>query len=652
MFGLKQKLAFGFGGLLAILLIVSGLGIAVLWQYRTALDKFFYENWRSVEYGQGMVDSLERLNDIARPISGEQRQPTAAELLAAARSAGDLRSLDHPLGQFEINCVAEDNNITLVTEGEGKLAADVTALWKGRSLTGDKLPGDSYSDAYLRLLDPRTIGDARTAAYATLMRLSPLLKSQAQAIIKLNLENMKPIDGRAKHMADRATQMMVLLAVTGIALAAVFTFFVGRSILRPLATVTKSIREIEQGNLDLVVQVNSNDELHQLAEAFNSMAAKLREFRRTDRAKLVRTQRTTQLAVNSLPDAIAIISPDGHIELSNETAHRLFQLDPGMAIAEASDPRLNQIFREVAAAERPLERRGYEDAIAVYDQGGQLKYVLPHAVPIRDTTHHLLGVTLILADVTNLRRLDEMKSGLLSVVSHELKTPLTSIRMAVHLLLEEQVGSLNLKQTELLIAARDDSDRLERIIADLLDMGRLESGRVELDLRSEPAERLVSDAITPLETAFHDRGVALEIDVPADVAPVLVDPARIDHVFSNLLGNSLKYTPPGGHVRVSAANEDSAVRFVVEDTGMGIPSEYLPRIFERFYRVPRENQASGAGLGLAIAKEIVEAHGGHIAAQSREGEGARLSFTLQRADQATATERSEENHETSVHSHN
>jgi NtrC-family two-component system sensor histidine kinase KinB len=650
MFGLKQKLAFGFGGLLAILLIVSGLGIAVLWQYRSALDKFFYENWRSVEYGQTMVDSLERLNDVARPISGEQRQPTAAELLAATQSAGDLRSADHPLGQFETNCVAEDNNVTL--DGEEKIAAELTRLWKGQSLAGVKLPADSYLQTYLRLLDPKTTGDARTSAYASLMRLSPLLKAQAKAVIKLNLDNMKPIDGRAKRMADSATRRIVLLAVTGIALAAVFIFFVGRSILRPLATVTKSIREIEQGNLDLVVQVKSHDELHQLAEAFNSMAAKLREFRRTDRAKLVRTQRTTQLAVNSLPDAIAIISPDGHIELSNETAHRLFQLDPGMAIAEASDPRLNQIVREVTASDRPLERRGYEGAIEVYDQGGQLKYFLPHAVPIRDTSQHLLGVTLVLADVTNLRRLDEMKSGLLSVVSHELKTPLTSIRMAVHLLLEEQVGTLNGKQAELLIAARDDSDRLERIIADLLDMGRLESGRVQLDLRSEPAERLVSDGITPLETAFHDRGVALEVDVQADTAPVLVDPARIDHVFSNLLGNALKFTPPGGRVRVSAANEDGAVRFVVEDTGMGIPSEYLPRIFDRFYRVPRENQIPGAGLGLAIAKEIVEAHGGHIAAQSREGEGTRLSFTLQRADQLLGTEHSEESHETGIHSSN
>ena len=451
-------------------------------------------------------------------------------------------------------------------------------------------------------------------------------------------------------MADNATHLMELLAVVGTGLAVLFTIVVGRAIVQPLQTLTKSFREIEQGNLDLVVQVKSRDELHQLAEAFNSMAAKLREFRRTDRAKLVRTQRTTQLAVNSLPDVIAIINPDGVIELSNQIAEKLFQLMPGKSIAESSDRRLNELYERTAREGKTSEPAGYESAIEVYDSAGQLKYFLPHAIPILDSEKRLLGVTLVLADVTNLRRLDEMKSGLLSVVSHELKTPLTSIRMAAHLILEERVGPLTSKQTELMLAARDDADRLQKIIEDLLDMGRLESGRVELDLRSEPAERLVSDAVTPLEASFHDRGIELTTDVPGDTPPVMADPARIDHVFSNLLTNALKFTAPGGHVSISAETEDQDVRFVVQDTGIGIPTEYLGRIFERFFRVPRENQPGGAGLGLAIAKEIVEAHGGLISVQSKVGEGSRFSFTLRRADRAANSDQTEVKYETSVNS--
>jgi signal transduction histidine kinase len=166
-------------------------------------------------------------------------------------------------------------------------------------------------------------------------------------------------------------------------------------------------------------------------------------------------------------------------------------------------------------------------------------------------------------------------------------------------------------------------------------MGRLESGRVRLDLQSEPSERLVSDAVTPLETAFHDKCLTLEVDVPLETPHVLADPARIGHVFSNLLTNALKYTPPGGRVRISAEPLEKYVRFIVEDSGIGIPEEYLGRIFERFFRVPREKQPGGAGLGLAIAKEIVDAHGGTIAVESKPGEGSKFTFTLERVPEET-----------------
>jgi PAS domain S-box-containing protein len=424
---------------------------------------------------------------------------------------------------------------------------------------------------------------------------------------------------------------MILLAAAGLALAIILTLAVGRTILGPLQTLTKSFREIEQGNLDLVVQVKSRDELRQLAEAFNSMAAKLREFRRTDRAKLVRTQRTTQLAVNSLPDAIVIISPDGTIDLSNDAARALFQLEPGQSIAAARAGSLANLFRQVILDQRPSRSPGYESALEVLDQTGQARYFLPNAVPIIDGDKHLLGVTLVLADVTNLRRLDEMKSGMLSVVSHELKTPLTSVRMGVHLLLEERVGSLTPKQSELLVAVREDADRLQTIIDDLLDMSRLEAGGVQFDLHPESPATLVNDAAGHLESAYHDKGISLQLDTPADLPRVVADPARIEYVFANLLSNALKFTNPGGHVKVQARNdggEDGLVRFTVEDTGVGIPQEFVSRVFDRFFRVPGSRQAGGAGLGLAIAKEIVEAHGGAISVQSREGHGSQFSFTL------------------------
>jgi two-component system, NtrC family, sensor histidine kinase KinB len=646
MFGLRQKLFLGFGGLLAILLAVSSLGVAVLHQHRTWLDSFLYENWRSVEYGQHMLEALQPLNSIAETLSGNNGQPTTTELTAAANASA------HPLKIFDDNCIAEDHNITLPTEDVK--ASDLTRLWSGYAInthsgeyTG-KLTNDCYYDQFQLLLNPKTSLADRRAAHSSIVRLSPLLKDRAQQIIDLNFENMQPLEGRIKEMSDSATRLIIRLAVIGAGLAVVLILLMSRAILKPLEALTHSLEEIAEGNLDQVVHVQSRDELHKLAEAFNSMAAKLREFRRSDRAKLMRVQRTTQLAVDSLPDAVAVVNSNGRVEISNETAQKLFQLYPEQSVLSLRDHRLGELYQQAARDGAASQPKGYESAIEVYDQGGQLRFFLPRAIPILDAEHQLLGVTLVLADVTNLRRLDEMKSGLLSVVSHELKTPLTSIRMASHLLLEERVGPLNAKQTELLMAAREDADRLQKIIEDLLDMGRLESGRVKLDLQSEPSERLVSDAVTPLETAFHDKCLTLEVDVPVETPNVLADPTRIGHVFSNLLTNALKYTVPGGKVRISAEPLEKYVRFVVEDTGIGIPPEYLGRIFERFYRVPRDNQPSGAGLGLAIAKEIVDAHGGTMEVQSKPGEGSRFTFTLQRVLEKPIASQPEVKYETSI----
>ena len=311
MFGLRQKLVLGFGGLLAILLIVSALGVAVLSQYRNELDKFYYENWRSVEYGQHMIEDIEGLNDTVKILNPASSFPSSAELITAQHESAPL------LANFDENITAECHNLTL--NGEKEIAERLSEKWSGHDLSGKKIATDCYRDAYVQLSNNTAIAE-RPLLVASLARLSRDVTIEARNVIRLNLDNMKPIEGQAKALADNATRLMILLAVTGVGLAAVFTVVVGRSILQPLTMLTRSFREIEQGNLDLVVQVKSRDELHQLAEAFNSMAAKLREFRRTDRAKLLRTQRTTQLAVNSLPDAIAIINPEGVIELSNENS--------------------------------------------------------------------------------------------------------------------------------------------------------------------------------------------------------------------------------------------------------------------------------------------------------------------------------------------
>jgi signal transduction histidine kinase len=228
-----------------------------------------------------------------------------------------------------------------------------------------------------------------------------------------------------------------------------------------------------------------------------------------------------------------------------------------------------------------------------------------------------------------------MKRGVISTVSHQLKTPLTSIRMAIHLLLEEKVGTLTEKQVELLLAAREDSDRLHSILNNLLDISRIESGRVPMEFRAVSPHSMVLEALEPFQRAAQDQGVTLNVDLPGDLPEVWADKTRISHVFGNLLSNALKYTPPGGKITLSARADEERVQFSVSDTGQGIPSKYLPRIFEQFFRIPEQGTETGAGLGLAIVKEIVEAHEGTVGVESSEGKGSTFTFTLRRADRTS-----------------
>ncbi|MCL4500493.1 MAG: ATP-binding protein [Deltaproteobacteria bacterium] len=602
---IKTKLVLAFGGLIAILIIVGGVTIHTLNESSKAIDRIMRENYDTIEACYKMKDALERLDHQAEVALWEKLTDITQQNQAA-------------LGEFERNLRFQQGNITI--PGEKELTERLTAQWQAYR--------QGLQD-YYHLSD---LGATRRDYYRqTLLPRAQAVRETDQKILEMNLKNMVAADGQAHLKAVQTRNVMLFLLLIGIALSVGVIAVVGPKILRPIASLRRSVSEIQKGNLDLVVNVPSRDEIGQLAGAFNEMAASLREFRRSDRAQLLRTQQSTLQALNSLTDAVVICDPDGRIELANDTAQRLFGLQPQTAIADAGYSKLNELFLRVFREERPIHPKSYDAAIQIF-VGEKERFFLPQGVPIFDEQHRLVGVTLMLADVTRLRRLDEVKTGLISTVSHELKTPLTSVRLAIHLLLSEKIGPLSAKQYEVIEAAREDSDRLNRVIEDLLDISRIESGRAGIRLKPLNPEDLVLRVTDKVRAAFVDHGINLNIEVPGDVPRVMADPARIPLVFDNLLSNALKYTPIGGQVRVTAKREDGLVSFAVEDTGIGIEPQYLTRVFEKFFRVPGQEHID-SGLGLTIAKEIVEAHGGAIEAVSQVGKGTKFTFTLKAAQE-------------------
>jgi signal transduction histidine kinase len=307
-------------------------------------------------------------------------------------------------------------------------------------------------------------------------------------------------------------------------------------------------------------------------------------------------------------------------EVSGADGHAAVDWTPPVALAGP--------LREALQGQRAVLTQAFDQTVT-FRLGGEERAFLPQVLPIQDPFGNTLGAAVVLNDVTRFRLLDQIKSDLVATVSHELKTPLTGVRLVLHLLLEETVGPLTPKQTELLLDARDNAERLLNMIEHLLALARLEHSRAALRPRPELPQALLgaaAEAVGPRAEAKH---VELAVEAPADLPPVAADPERLGYALNNLLDNALTYTGQGGRITLSAqAGPGETVCLSVADTGTGIPPEYLPHVFERFFRVPGQSQGHGTGLGLAIVREIVTAHRGSITCESTPGQGTVFRLTL------------------------
>jgi signal transduction histidine kinase len=607
MISLRHKLAIGFGGLLLIMAAVSILTVYELTRYSYELERVFHENYDSAIFCDGMRGAIDRLDTFAQHLIWNDAEKPDIDVATEEAT-------------FQLNLNEQVHNETL--PGEAQRTQQLQNLWV------------SFKPKYQALL-------SAGAARADLFRDSILpalrqMRQTARQIGDMNMKNMVSVDGEVKRTLLKVRNVLLVLVIAGTSLASAVVITTGASILRTLGALTRSARRIEAGDLDLNLQVRSRDEIGQLAHAFNSMTEKLREFRKLDHDRLVRTQQTTQLAIDSLPDAVFVIGPGGRVEISNRTARTHFQVEPGALISELHLKWLTPMYESIQIHQKPIEPQGYSAAIQLFEDGRE-RFLLPRAVPMLGKAHELIGVTVILADVTRLLRADEAKSGLISIVSHELRTPLTGVRMSLSLLASDKFAGNPASQKRLITAAREEGERLHQIIDNLLNISRIESGRAQFQFTRMAPSEIVRNAIGPLAPAFAEKGLATTVDVADRLPMATVDPMAIGSALTNLLTNAMKFTPAPGKVTVAAHAENGALVFEVADTGPGIPAEYRDRIFEKFFRVPSNAGPTGAGLGLTIAREIAEAHGGTLDFHCPPAGGTVFELTIPAGSNAEST---------------
>jgi signal transduction histidine kinase len=606
MFSIRQKLMFGFGGLLVI---VAGIGVMTIVQIRhlgESIDVILRENYRSVVACQEMKESLERID-------------SGIVFTFLGADADGRRQIEAGMTQFSKALTVEMSNITLA--GEGEKSHRLGEIYR------------EYSAIVPRTTDPSRPFDERQRDYfEVLLPLFEQIKGLSQEILEMNQANMSEANDRARSQAASAQRRMTIAILSCAAVAILFSFLAQRWILDPIHRLIGSANEIRRGNLDLVLGTDSKDEIGQLSEAFNSMAEGLRTIRRSDRLDLIRTRRATGEVFKALPSAIAVLDLDGRVELATGEAERLFGLRPGVKVEDLGYDWLTPLIRRVQTEGRVVDVTAKESCIQIFGDNREY-FFAPTVVPIQGESgrDEISGTAVILKDMSQVREQQELKRSAVTTVSHQLRNPLTSIRMSIHLLLEETLGPLNPKQAELLVAAREESERLTSIVEELLDLNRMESGRTLLDIDRISPHQLAQDSLEPFHVEARDKGVSLANAVPNDLPEVLGDAKRLQHVLSNLLSNALRFTGPGGAVSVGAEAESGTVRFVVTDTGAGISADDVNRIFEPFYRIPGQGKPTGVGLGLAIVREIIKTHGGSVGVDSAPGRGSAFWFTLPQA---------------------
>lgn len=597
--------------LLPLLVLLAGLGIAavaLLYQLSGRIDAILHENYDSVIYMERLREALERIDssytfalagheEMARKQYAEYWQP------------------------YLDNLKLEQGNVTL--PGEQDEVDRLTALTERY-----RRQGDAY---YARAPGSREREEDYFGPGGLLSAFKEI-KDSSGNILGMNQKNMEEASEEARQTARKSIIGFGVGLLGAGLLAAGIVWQTVRSILRPIRAMTDSALAIGAGNLDQVVAVRSRDELGRLAEAFNTMARQLRHYRRSDYARLVRAQQTSQATIDSFPDPVLVLDPEGGVEMANPAAQRLFGVigrHDGQETGVLWQPpeALSETLRAALREQRAYLPEDFERAIPLRAEGHESSF-LPRILPIRDPYGQTLGAAVLFQNVTRFRLLDQVKSDLVATASHELKTPLTGIRLALHLLLEEAVGPLSPKQTELLVDARDNAERLLAVVNNLLDLARLEQGREHLDLRPESPAELLQAAADSLRPRADDKGLTLRIDVPPDLPPIAVDREQLGHALGNLLDNALKHTDSGGRITLSAERVGDQVALLVADTGIGIAPEHLPHVFERFFRIPGEERGSGTGLGLAIVREIVQAHGGSVSCASTPGVGSVFRLSL------------------------
>jgi len=489
---------------------------------------------------------------------------------------------------FEDNLRQQEANVT--EQGEGQATAELRKGFDNYKLK----PGDSLSH-------------------------NTILKN-IQIINELNQQAILQKNEMVKNAAETAntwlTLIFTVLALIAFTLVVNFPSVIGG----PIQSLSEGISAIAGKDYKKRIHLKQKDEFGDLANAFNTMAEKLDEYEHSNLAKIKFEKSRIETIINKMNEAIIGFDEKRNILFMNAVAESLLNLkEKEVAGKYAADIALkNDLMRR-------LLQNGDEDELKIYADNKE-SYFSKEKIVMKNE-NQIIGEVIVLQNITPFHELDEAKTNFIATISHELKTPISSILMSAKLLDDERVGMINEEQKGLVQHIKEDSERLLKITGELLNLTQVESGKIQLAFQPVMPKEILRYAIDANKTQADQQKQTIEIRIGPSVEAVNADKEKTSWVLTNLIANAIRYSFEDSKIIVSIEQKDKTVVFSVQDFGKGIDSNYKDKIFDRYFRVPG-NKEEGTGLGLAICREFIEAQGGKIWVESDYGDGSKFSFWL------------------------
>lgn len=579
---IKTKLRLGFGVLFIIILMLGSLSAYYINKLATDAKLVLQDNYETLEYSRLM------LNELDKP---------------------EIKADEAALKRFENQLLKQENNIT--EEGEAALTAKLRYHFEQLKVVDDALNFNTHQQE---------------------------IRNSLNKIMDLNLKSIIKKNEVAKKTADSATFFLVFWG--GICLLVTFSFIVNfpSYIANPIKSLTEGIKEIASKKYDKRLHFDSKDEFGELAKAFNSMAEKLDSYENSNLAKILFEKKRIETIINSMNDGVVGIDENQMILFINPVALHFFGLKEIDLVGKyAPDVALkNDLLRNLLTRPEQKEIKIYANEKESFFH----KEVVEILVPDNDasvekafvTSSKSVGKVIILKNITTFHELDEAKTNFMATISHELKTPISSIKMSLKLLKDKRVGEVNTEQNDLIKNIDEDTSRLLKLTSEMLDLTQLETGNIQLNIHQTNANAIVDYALDATKFAASQKLIDWKIDIAPNLPLVQADVEKTAWVLINFISNAIRYSPDKGKIEISVVQKENLIAFSVKDAGKGIDEKYQKRIFDKYFQVPTDtSQKGGTGLGLAISKEFIEAQQGLIFVESEIGSGSTFGFLLPKA---------------------